>query len=111
MSSLIKTRIFFLFEGNQDEKDTFNLRYIHQLKEKDLYKEKIIYLDGVWNSHSGLNIERKYNKLPSQNGDIFTLGSFNNFSKISDDTVMAWSEILKKIKSSRPSPLEKYNSG
>jgi len=70
-------------------------------KEKDLYKEKIIYLDGIWNSHSGLNIERKYNQLPSQKSDTFTLGSFNNYSKISDDTVEVWSKILKKIENSR----------
>ena len=69
--------------------------------EKDLYKEKIIYLDGIWNSHSGLNIERKYNQLPSQNSDIFTLGSFNNYSKISNETILVWSEILKKIKNSK----------
>ena len=70
-------------------------------KEKDLYKEKIIYLDGIWNSHSGINIKRKYNQMPSQKSDFFTLGSFNNYSKISDDTVMVWSEILKKIKNSK----------
>ena len=70
-------------------------------KEKDYYKEKIIYLNGIWNSHSGLNIERKYNQLPSQNNNTFTLGSFNNYSKISDDTVEVWSQILKKIENSR----------
>ena len=70
-------------------------------KEKDLYKEKIIYLDGIWNSHSGINIKRKYNQMPSQKSDFFTLGSFNNYSKISDDTIMVWSEILKKIKNSK----------
>ena len=70
-------------------------------KEKDLYQEKIIYLDEIWSSHSGLNIERKYNQLPSQISDTFTLGSFNNYSKISDDTVEVWSEILKKIDNSR----------
>ena len=69
--------------------------------EKDFYREKIIYLDEIWNSHSGLNIERKYNQLPSQKNNIFTLGSFNNYSKISDDTVEVWSEILKKIENSR----------
>ena len=70
-------------------------------EEKDYYKEKIIYLNGIWNSHSGLNIERKYNQLPSQNNNTFTLGSFNNYSKISDDTVEVWSQILKKIENSR----------
>ena len=69
--------------------------------EKNLYKEKIIYLNGIWNSHSGLNIEREFNKLPSQNSDFFTLGSFNNYTKISDETVSVWTEILKKIKNSK----------
>ncbi len=70
-------------------------------KEKDLYKEKIIYLDEIWSSHSGLNIERKYNHLPSENSGYITLGSFNNFTKISDDTVEVWSKILKKINNSK----------
>jgi len=69
--------------------------------EKNMYKEKIIYLDNIWNSHSGLNIERKYNKLPSQNNKYFIFGSFNNYLKISDDTIFVWSEILKKIKNSK----------
>ena len=70
-------------------------------KEKDLYKEKIIYLDEIWNSHSGLGIQRKYNRLPSHNNNNFTLGSFNNFLKISDDTIIVWSEILRKINNSK----------
>ena len=70
-------------------------------KEKNLYKERIIYLDEIWSSHSGLNIERKYNHLPSQNSGYFTLGSFNNYAKISDDTIEVWSEILKKINNCR----------
>ena len=69
--------------------------------EKDLYKEKIIYLDEIWSSHSGLNIERKYNHLPSESSGYITLGSFNNYTKISDDTVEVWSKILKKIKKSK----------
>ena len=70
-------------------------------KEKDLYQEKIIYLDEIWSSHSGLNIERKYNHLPSENSGYITLGSFNNYTKISDDTVEVWSKILKKINNSK----------
>tara|TARA_B100000963_G_scaffold98486_1_gene85058 strand:- start:234 stop:1919 length:1686 start_codon:yes stop_codon:yes gene_type:complete len=70
-------------------------------KEKNLYKEKIIYLPGIWNSHSGFNIQRKYNPSPSQNSDIFTLGSFNNYLKISDETIIVWSKILKQINNSK----------
>ena len=67
--------------------------------EKNLYKENYL---SRWNlEFSFRNKYQEYNQLPSQNSDFFTLGSFNNYSKISDDTVMVWSEILKKIKNSK----------
>ena len=39
--------------------------------------------------------------MPSLNSGTFTLGSFNNYSKISDETILVWSKILKKIKNSK----------
>lgn len=69
--------------------------------EKDLYKEKIIYLDGIWNSHSGLKIKRTYNKLTIKNNNSFIMGSFNSYLKISDETITVWSEILKKVENSK----------
>lgn len=69
--------------------------------EENLYTEKIIKLPYIWNAHSGFEKFREFNKLPCLNEKNFTLGSFNNFRKISDDTVETWSKILKNIPNSR----------
>ena len=55
----------------------------------------------MWNSHAGFNLKRKYNNLPSEKDEIFTFGSFNNFRKISVETVDAWSSILQSVSNSR----------
>ena len=69
--------------------------------EEKFYLEKTIQLPKVWNSHAGFNIKRKYNKLPSEKNEIFTFGSFNNFRKISPETVDTWSSILQSVSNSR----------
>jgi|TARA_B110000003_G_C16618218_1_gene522095 protein O-GlcNAc transferase len=69
--------------------------------EEDLYSEKIIKMPHIWNAHSGFKISRKFNELPCLNKNKFTFGSFNNFRKISDETIKAWSAILKKVSNSR----------
>ena len=69
-------------------------------EEYNLYSEKIVKFPEIWNSHSGFNYVRNFNKLPSLNSKNFTYGSFNNFRKISDETISIWSEILKKNKNS-----------
>lgn len=69
-------------------------------EEYNLYSEKIVKFPEIWNSHSGFNYVRNFNKLPSLNSNNFTYGSFNNFRKISDETINIWSEILKKNKNS-----------
>ena len=68
--------------------------------EKDLYSGDILYLPNIWNSHSGFNFKRSLNQLPSANNDKFVFGSLNNFRKISDETIDAWSSILKKVNNS-----------
>ncbi len=61
--------------------------------EESLYKEKILYLPKIWNALSvpenlpSITDEKIKNKL-------FTFGSFNNFKKISNDTIKVWSKIL-----------------
>ena len=69
--------------------------------EEKFYLEKVIRLPKVWNSHAGFNLKRKYNKLPCEKDEIFTLGSFNNFRKISPETVDTWSSILQSVSNSR----------
>ena len=63
--------------------------------EEGLYAEKILYLPKIWNAHS-LPTE-----LPpiKKDGLIFSYGSFNNFKKISDDTVEVWSKIIERSNS------------
>ena len=69
--------------------------------EESLYPEKILKMPKIWNAHRGFDYVRSFNKSPCENKDYFTFGSFNNFHKISDETVEAWSKILIKCKSSK----------
>ena len=69
--------------------------------EEHLYSEKIVYLPEIWNCHSGLKSERKEATVPFIKNKYLTFCSFNNFCKINDKVILAWSEILKKIKNSR----------
>ena len=69
--------------------------------EESLYPEKILKMPKIWNSHRGFEYVRNFNKSPCENKDYFTFGSFNNFHKISDETVEAWSKILIKCESSK----------
>ena len=63
--------------------------------EEKYYSEKILRLPNIWNAHSGFDYERKQNDLSDRNSKIFTFGSFNNFQKISLETIHTWSQILK----------------
>lgn len=69
--------------------------------EEKLYPEKILKLPKIWNAHCGFDLERNFNMSPCVNKDYFTFGSLNNFHKISDETVQAWSKILIKCESSK----------
>ena len=75
--------------------------YLIKKDEEKLYSEKIIYLPEIWNCHSGLKSERKEATVPFIKNKYLTFCSFNNFCKINDKVILAWSEILKKIKNSR----------
>ena len=65
-------------------------------KEEKLYSGKILKLPEIWNAHSGFGFKRQYNKLSSSDSSDFTFGSFNNFQKISEETINTWSKILKQ---------------
>ena len=73
---------------------------IYQSEEK-LYSESIIKMPNIWNCHSGLNFDRKFNKLPFLKNNYLTFGSFNNFLKINDNVIRVWGEILKRVKNSK----------
>ncbi len=69
--------------------------------EKHLYSEKVVYLKDIWNAHFGFKKERKKYPPPIIKNKYLTFGSFNNFSKISDETIEVWANILKKNKDSK----------
>ena len=69
--------------------------------EEKYYSEKIIKLPDIWNSHSGFNFETKYIEAPSIKNKHFTFGSFNNFLKISEPVIKAWSKILQQVPNSK----------
>ena len=48
----------------------------------------------IWNSLSKLE-DVKNNELPFIKNKIFTFGCFNNFLKISEETIEIWAKILE----------------
>ena len=72
-----------------------------KLDEQKFYSEKVIYLPEIWNCHCGFDFERKENPPPFVNNKYFTFGSFNNPSKMTDNVLDCWSNILKKVKGSK----------
>ena len=69
--------------------------------EKKLYSEKILYMEDIWNCHSGFDIPRLQKSAPITENKFITFGSFNNYNKINDRVINVWSKILKKVKNSR----------
>ena len=69
--------------------------------EEKYYSEKILRLQNIWNVHPGFEYKRNFKVSPRTNSKIICFGSFNNFKKISDETVDVWSNILKSKKNSK----------
>jgi len=67
--------------------------------ERDLYSEKILYLPRIWNAMEKFEYLPNLNELPNLKDNIFSFGSFNNFKKISNDTLKVWSKILNNSNS------------
>ena len=68
-------------------------------EEEKFYSEKILYLPKIWNAMSKPTDFPKIEILPVKSNSIFTFGSFNNFSKLSDETIKVWSKILNNSNS------------
>ncbi len=73
---------------------------IHE-SEKNLYTEEIIYLKDIWSCHSGFSRKREFNEAPMLKNEFITFGSFNNFRKINDEVINAWSTILEQVPNSK----------
>jgi len=59
------------------------------------YREKIILMPKIWNSLPKPNYLPDINPK-TENEDFFVYGSFNNFQKISNETINTWSILLKE---------------
>ena len=67
--------------------------------EQEHYVEKILYMPNIWSIISiPKNLDQLKIKLNNQEKD-FTYGSFNNFQKISNNTIRVWSKILNNSNS------------
>ena len=67
--------------------------------EHDQYSEKILYMPNIW---STISLPKNLDKIKinqNKNKKDFTYGSFNNFQKISDNTIKVWSKILNESSS------------
>ena len=74
--------------------------YVTTKHEENFYKEKILKTQNIWNVHSKLS-EETINELPALTSKFFTFGSFNNFLKLSNETIQVWDKILKNVPNSR----------
>jgi len=83
------------------------------IENKQNFTEKFIKLPDIWNSHIPLNENLEIKKLPALENKYITYGSFNVFSKISDETIYIWSDLLKKTNSKLilKSSVERYREG
>lgn len=67
--------------------------------EENLYSEKVIYMQHIWNSLSKIKNLPEINLSITKNNKIFTFGSLSNFQKISQETIKVWSKILNNSNS------------
>ena len=71
----------------------------HVIEKKQNFTEKFIKLPNIWSCHAPFKENLKVEKLPALKNKYVTFGSFNSFSKISDETIDIWSELLIKTNS------------
>jgi len=69
--------------------------------EEQNYLEKIVRLPDIWTPFSPIEKEIDILQVPSLKNNFVTFGSFNNLVKINSDVIRLWSEILKKLPSSK----------
>jgi len=63
--------------------------------------EKLVRLKNSFLCYEPESIHPQIEALPVDNAGVFTFGSFNNYIKITDDIIDAWSKILSLVPNSR----------
>jgi len=74
--------------------------YVVPLTDQKYFTEKIFQLPNTFQCIS-INDDIKIDHSSYQNKKDITFGSFNNLSKINDNVIEVWSEILKKVQNSK----------
>jgi predicted O-linked N-acetylglucosamine transferase (SPINDLY family) len=74
--------------------------YVVPLSDQKYFTEKIFQLPNTFQCIS-INDDIKIDRSSYQDKKNVTFGSFNNLSKISDNVIDIWSEILKRVKDSK----------
>jgi len=77
-------------------------QYVTPLKNKKQFTENILQLPNIWSCLSKPTFKiKKENSSPALKNGFITFGSFNNLSKINDNVIDVWSEILKRVENSK----------
>ena len=77
-------------------------QHVTPLKNKNQFTENILQLPNIWSCFSKPNFKiKKENSSPALKNGFITFGSFNNLSKINDNVIDVWSEILKRVENSK----------
>ena len=77
-------------------------QYVTPLENKNQFTENILQLPNIWSCFSKPVFKvKKENSSPALKNGFITFGSFNNLSKINDNVIGIWSEILKRIENSK----------
>lgn len=75
--------------------------YADPLGESDkYYTEKLIRMPKSFLCYSAAEFPKVEGIIPYKRNKKITFGSFNNFTKVTEDAIRVWSEILKKVKKS-----------
>ena len=74
--------------------------YVVPLSDQKYFTEKIFQLPNTFQCIS-INDDIKIDHSRYQNKKDITFGSFNNLSKINDNVIYVWSEILKRVENSK----------
>ncbi len=75
--------------------------YTSPIGEENHFNEKIYRFNGSYICFAPPNEAPKVEMLPALKNGFITFGCFNNLSKINDDVIALWSEILTQIPSAR----------
>ena len=77
-------------------------QHVTPLENRSQFTENILQLPNIWSCLAKPDFKiKKGNSSPALKNGFITFGSFNNLSKINDNVIDVWSEILKRVENSK----------